>query len=555
MAVGPERRGGWGLAILRRVGMVAEVTPAGTRDGEPDVLAGLCMRRGGAVLAYSEHMAAPGQAALAAADAFARFRSRVVAADELAGLDADALLLSATRHAAVARGVRVNRADDAEASEECLSAQRLVVDWMEDELSPAARERLERHVAGCAECGAVLVRFEAAERAYLHPPKAPVPPTIARSIVSALAAAAPVTALDGDAARVRDAAERKVSGPPPGPEVGHSRPVANGAAPPVATAPPVAPAPSAPAAPPVPPAPPVAPAPPVLPALTLPAAMPANATPPVTAFDGDTARVRKTPERKFSGRAASPEAKRPRPAAKQVVLPMHPDTTALAAMRVNDNVNVTPQPGTTPRIPETRRGERLGALLAATARVLERVGTEGRRPLHKARGTRNRALALCLVVLLLVIGNVALFVSLDSAPPPDESASSVSEPTALLFSLDDVFAAWRDDDLEGPGDDDQEDPRDDDQEGLQTRSESGSDGESSGGDGEPSRSDGETSAPAPSPAGPQRAPATGLQPQPPPPPPRQALPGLQPQPPDLPAADPPPPTSDGEPSMGSNPGL
>ena len=172
------------------------------------------MRRGGAVLAYSEHMAAPGQAALAAADAFARFRSTVAAADELTGLDADALLLSATRHAAVARGVRATRADDAEASEECLSAQRLLVDWIEDQLPPAARERLEAHVAGCADCGAALTRFEAAERAYLHPPRAPVPPTIARSIVGALAAAAPVTALDGDAARVREAAELKVSGLP-----------------------------------------------------------------------------------------------------------------------------------------------------------------------------------------------------------------------------------------------------------------------------------------------------------------------------------------------------
>jgi len=86
----------------------------------------------------------------------------------------------------------------------------LLVRWIEDKLPPAVRESFESHVADCRDCGATIERFEAAERAYQDPPKAPLPAAIVRAIVGALAAAAPVHAFAGDTARVREAAERRV---------------------------------------------------------------------------------------------------------------------------------------------------------------------------------------------------------------------------------------------------------------------------------------------------------------------------------------------------------
>jgi len=210
--------------------VVTEVTAHGVRDGEPDALAELCLRRGAAVLAFAEHVAAPSQAGAAAAQAFARFRGTVAAVDQLDGLDADALLLSATRFAAAACSARrtgpVGEGAE-ETPEECVRVERLLVRWLEDKLSAGSRERFESHLAECGDCRAVLERFEAAERAYQHPPKAPLPPAIARSIVGALVSAAPVTALDGDKARVREAAERKLHAAYPPAAAKPRAPVAN----------------------------------------------------------------------------------------------------------------------------------------------------------------------------------------------------------------------------------------------------------------------------------------------------------------------------------------
>jgi len=76
------------------------VTPAGVRDGDPGALAGLCEVRGPAVLAYCEVVAGRGAAGAATADAFGSFRGGVVATDDLGSLNPEALLISATRHAA-----------------------------------------------------------------------------------------------------------------------------------------------------------------------------------------------------------------------------------------------------------------------------------------------------------------------------------------------------------------------------------------------------------------------------------------------------------------------
>jgi len=195
-----------------------DVTPTGIRDGEPDALAALVQLRAGAVLAYAERVAAPGQAGSAAAEAFARFRAAVVAADELTTLDADALLLRATRTAAAARGVRATRFADpgtVAGAHDCVRVEQLLVSWLEEELPAAELASFEQHVADCPDCVAALSGFERAERAYQRPPKAPVPPGIARSIVEALAAAAPVAAHGGDEASVRAATEQQIFGARP----------------------------------------------------------------------------------------------------------------------------------------------------------------------------------------------------------------------------------------------------------------------------------------------------------------------------------------------------
>src|SRR4051794_33700153 len=80
----------------------AAVTPSGVRDGDPPTLAALAERRGQAVLAYCEHVGAPGQAVPAASDALAAFRRSVADASNPLTLDPEEALLRATRYAAAA---------------------------------------------------------------------------------------------------------------------------------------------------------------------------------------------------------------------------------------------------------------------------------------------------------------------------------------------------------------------------------------------------------------------------------------------------------------------
>jgi hypothetical protein len=166
------------------------------RDGDPAALAGLCDRRGPAVLAYCQHVAGDAAAAAAAAEAFAHFRSAVVAADDMARLDPEALLVNATRHAAahhagiVATGV-------------CAEVPALLAARAEHAISVADLERLDEHLATCWTCRAPVERFKAAERAYRDPPDASVPPEAATVIVAALAAAAPVRKVVEEAPAVK----------------------------------------------------------------------------------------------------------------------------------------------------------------------------------------------------------------------------------------------------------------------------------------------------------------------------------------------------------------
>lgn len=179
----------------------APVTPAGVRDGDPEVLEALCQRRGPAVLAYCEHVCAPGQAGAAAAAAFAHFRAQVASAPRPAAVDAERLLLTGTRHAAAARAPRpvaatglARRLGRRRPARACMLVPDLLVAHAEGRLSEADQRRLSSHLGRCTTCHAARRRFAAAHDAYLDPPADEVPEPVARAIVSALAAAAPVSA-------------------------------------------------------------------------------------------------------------------------------------------------------------------------------------------------------------------------------------------------------------------------------------------------------------------------------------------------------------------------
>jgi hypothetical protein len=162
------------------------VTPVGVRDGDPDALAGLCDRRGPAVLAYCEVVAGRGEmAVVAAADAFGSFRAGVVAAPDLANLNPEALLISATRHAA-ARHAGTDMPPEHQRVPVLLAAR------ADRSITLADHDFLEQHLAACWTCRAPVARFEAADRAYLDPPTTALAPEAKLAMVAALTAAAPV---------------------------------------------------------------------------------------------------------------------------------------------------------------------------------------------------------------------------------------------------------------------------------------------------------------------------------------------------------------------------
>jgi hypothetical protein len=160
------------------------VTPAGVRDGDPATLIGLCSARGPSVLAYCRHVAGDAASATAAAAAFARFRAAVVATDDLADLNPEALLISATRSAAAEHV-------DGEAQDECAQVPSLLAARADKTASAADLARLDRHLEDCWACRAPVARFKAAERAYRDPPDPTLDPEIAAQIFVALATVAP----------------------------------------------------------------------------------------------------------------------------------------------------------------------------------------------------------------------------------------------------------------------------------------------------------------------------------------------------------------------------
>ena len=160
------------------------ITPGGVRDGDPQVLAALCARRGPAVLAFARELCEP-YATRAAADAFARFRAIVVAGAVGSDIHPDALLLRCARRAALELlppGPELG----------CPEARELLAARAERTISAGDDKRLTRHLEICPACRSVSASLAAAKRAYRDVEDEALAPEVTGAIVAALAAAAPV---------------------------------------------------------------------------------------------------------------------------------------------------------------------------------------------------------------------------------------------------------------------------------------------------------------------------------------------------------------------------
>ncbi len=182
----------------------ALVTPTGIRDGDAGAFAALVERRGNAVLAYCEAVCPPGLAARAAAEAFARFRGAVAAAEDPGTLVPETLLLGATRHAAASltepppaaatRARLRRRGTQGGASETCTLVPGLLAARAQRALGPADQERLAQHLERHDACRGLAADQQRAEAAYAAPPQRTVPIGALSEIMAALATAAPITA-------------------------------------------------------------------------------------------------------------------------------------------------------------------------------------------------------------------------------------------------------------------------------------------------------------------------------------------------------------------------
>ncbi|MEA2139692.1 MAG: hypothetical protein QOG56_2842, partial [Solirubrobacteraceae bacterium] len=194
------------------------MTPTGVRDGDPGALEAVCEARGPAVLAYCEVVAGRGPAgAAAAADAFGSFRAGVVANGDLSNVKPEALLIAATRHAAA-------RYAGADLPAPCSRVPALLAARADRSISLADHDFLEEHLGGCWTCRAPVARFEAADRAYLDPPRTPLEPDTAAAIVAAMTAAAAVRGATDDVPAQQDAASLNGHGTLAGPPDEHPAP-------------------------------------------------------------------------------------------------------------------------------------------------------------------------------------------------------------------------------------------------------------------------------------------------------------------------------------------
>jgi hypothetical protein len=176
------------------------VTPQRVADGDPAALVRLVDRRARAVLAFCETVCTYEVAPLAAAEAFARFRAAVQAAEDPRSLDPETLLHGATRHAAggMARSAssetrrRLGRRGDEHLR--CIPTPGLLAARADNMLGVAEDERLSEHLQRCAGCRAVEARFNRAEQAYLRRSSGEMDPLTVLAILEALHDAAPIAA-------------------------------------------------------------------------------------------------------------------------------------------------------------------------------------------------------------------------------------------------------------------------------------------------------------------------------------------------------------------------
>ncbi len=151
------------------------VTPQGVRAGNPAALQALVDRRGPAVIAFCTQVCGPQAADRAAAEAFARFRAAVRDAQDLKGLDPEALLRGATRHAAASMARQPSGPPPhgklrSRGTETCVHVPTMLAARANGALGPADLERIARHLDRCERCNALAEIFRRAELAYQDPP-------------------------------------------------------------------------------------------------------------------------------------------------------------------------------------------------------------------------------------------------------------------------------------------------------------------------------------------------------------------------------------------------
>jgi DNA-directed RNA polymerase specialized sigma24 family protein len=150
------------------------VTPEGVRAGDRTALQALVERRGPAVVAFCMQVCGPQGADRAAAEAFARFRAAVRDAPELGGLDPEALLRGATRHAAASMARQPSGPPPhgrllSRGTQTCEHVPTMLAARANGALGEADLDRLGRHMDRCERCDALAEIFRRAELAYQDP--------------------------------------------------------------------------------------------------------------------------------------------------------------------------------------------------------------------------------------------------------------------------------------------------------------------------------------------------------------------------------------------------
>jgi DNA-directed RNA polymerase specialized sigma24 family protein len=163
-----------GSAAMEGSSNAAGVTPEGVRAGDRAALQALVDRRGPAVVAFCTQVCGPQAAERAAAEAFARFRAAVRDAPELGGLDPEALLRGATRHAAASMARQPSGPPPhgrllSRGTQTCEHVPTMLAARANGALGQADLERLARHLDRCERCDALAEIFRRAELAYQDP--------------------------------------------------------------------------------------------------------------------------------------------------------------------------------------------------------------------------------------------------------------------------------------------------------------------------------------------------------------------------------------------------